>query len=757
EPHVVVQEPLLDDHYALQRIQTLTTRLRDQLAVLAQSAPAPAKTQPAPDNLPGLIQAIPAAVRKHAATYAERQRVGAELSILIHDAPLRELLLDFARRYGQGGDGPLDVLAGLLCGPGPKAPSQTLAQTRHLLTQIAEELKPLRVRDPLPKKELDPLAPIKRPAAEAQKNWVDLAYRYADGSGVAGAKYEVFDPGGGRLTAGTLGGDGTARAGIPLAVSHVQVRYSDDPKQKAILIASHPTPVSAPPGWSDRMSAALTRTWRTTTDAAGWTWGMIQGDFNEDPTVGQIITNAVITAIPLVDQVGDARDIAANVKMLAWDKRFKESTVWLGLFFTLIGLVPGLGSLLKGVLKLVFKSAPIEKILAVFNHFMQGNGVQWLKELKAGKLKEYAQQAAAQGHAIFAAAIDNLSRLKQHMPARLIALRAKTEDLLAGLRQTKAMIDDQFGRITRELTEKLDAILAKRADDLPGGAAKGKVQKQQRAEAPEGGPTALGRVPAKDLAEAEARLNQARTRLTPTSGYVANYSDDELKAMAKAGKVNDRFVVIIMESTHANNAAGYLGPKMPDGKVRYWATTYDQIENADTDPRRLTELTGRDYDPGTEYKMIIVDTEGAADAGAHTIVPTYDKLGDFAGSELKDLDTGLVSEVMTPEYSEKYAAAMKEFKTDGLDIKNTGHIEEFKNSYFDAPNEQNLFETRASLQRRLGANDYYTGNGLTKYTGTESGNTFGTVETFTYEKSPETIGKMLADGKIKILDAKPLE
>ncbi len=53
---------------------------------------------------------------------------------------------------------------------------------------------------------------------------------------------------------------------------------------------------------------------------------MIQGDFNEDPTVVQIITNAVITAIPVVDQVGDVRNIAAGVKMLAWTNALRSPT-----------------------------------------------------------------------------------------------------------------------------------------------------------------------------------------------------------------------------------------------------------------------------------------------------------------------------------------------------------------------------------------------------------------------------------------------
>ncbi len=57
-------------------------------------------------------------------------------------------------------------------------------------------------------------------------------------------------------------------------------------------------------------------------------------------------------------------------------------------------------------------------------------------------------------------------------------------------------------------------------------------------------------------------------------------------------------------------------------------------------------------------------------------------MSDFAASKLKDLEPDLVRQVITPEYSETYARAMKHFKADGYDIK------KFKNNYFDAPRDQ---------------------------------------------------------------------
>jgi hypothetical protein len=56
--------------------------------------------------------------------------------------------------------------------------------------------------------------------------------------------------------------------------------------------------------------------------------------------------------IPLVDQICDLRDLIANCKKLSHD--YKDKAAWLALVLTLIGLFPTLGSLVKGVLKIIF-------------------------------------------------------------------------------------------------------------------------------------------------------------------------------------------------------------------------------------------------------------------------------------------------------------------------------------------------------------------------------------------------------------------
>lgn len=83
-----------------------------------------------------------------------------------------------------------------------------------------------------------------------------------------------------------------------------------------------------------------------------WFWEAVQGDFNENRSTAQILTDAGISMIPLVDQVCDVRDLIANCRKLSRD--VTDTWTWVALALTLIGLFPSIGSLVKGVLKIFF-------------------------------------------------------------------------------------------------------------------------------------------------------------------------------------------------------------------------------------------------------------------------------------------------------------------------------------------------------------------------------------------------------------------
>ncbi len=83
-----------------------------------------------------------------------------------------------------------------------------------------------------------------------------------------------------------------------------------------------------------------------------WLWEAIQGDFNEDRTAGQITADMVISLIPIVNTICDIRDLCANVRAYRKDPNNKLTLFFIAL--TIIGFFPEIGSVIKGVVKIVF-------------------------------------------------------------------------------------------------------------------------------------------------------------------------------------------------------------------------------------------------------------------------------------------------------------------------------------------------------------------------------------------------------------------
>lgn len=111
----------------------------------------------------------------------------------------------------------------------------------------------------------------------------------------------------------------------------------------------NPTQLRSAVAWSTGAQEAETEDDKS---AWEWFWEAIQGDFNENRPTGQIVADAAISMIPLVDQVCDVRDLIANCKKLRQEP--DDTWAWVALALTLIGLFPVLGSLVKGVLKVCF-------------------------------------------------------------------------------------------------------------------------------------------------------------------------------------------------------------------------------------------------------------------------------------------------------------------------------------------------------------------------------------------------------------------
>lgn len=213
-------------------------------------------------------------------------------------------------------------------------------------------------------------------------NWIHLRYEYPDEQAVTDATYVVQKPNGGEpggevITEGVLTVTELSRhkyihVDLGDYDGEVEVFFFDDPTEPVPF--EEPAPVEDERTWLERAAESVAS---GVASGAQWSWQTLQGDFNEDMSTGQIITNAIVTAVPVVDQVADLRDLIANGKLLIWEKRYTELGVWVGVVACLIGLVPSLGSLAKGVIKIIWKNASeMGRVLVYINKALHRTGMR---------------------------------------------------------------------------------------------------------------------------------------------------------------------------------------------------------------------------------------------------------------------------------------------------------------------------------------------------------------------------------------------
>ncbi len=260
------------------------------------------------------------------------------------------------------------------------------------------------------------------------------------------------------------------------------------------------------------------------------------------------------------------------------------------------------------------------------------------------------------------------------------------------------------------------------------------------------------RVTPTSMADAQNRLKQRRKELVK-NGYKPKYTDEELLHLASKGEVNARYVVRIEWDKKPEEGLGYT---RDSGRTPIWTTTFDQIEHADSDPELITNIMGFDqpFSPDDKFKMYIIDQ--GEDFETHSdlsIIPSYKKLGSFSKTELgsdRGFNADLVNKVMTPEYSERYAEHVENFKVQVVSphmIFDKKEIERF--TAFMGPEEKQMFKTRHLIHSELGANPLYAGNGLTKpLDGAATQSSYGALEVFTFQRKPTPTGELIEAGKL---------
>lgn len=83
-----------------------------------------------------------------------------------------------------------------------------------------------------------------------------------------------------------------------------------------------------------------------------WIWGALSGDFEENRSAGQIGFDMLVSLIPVVDTLCDIRDLCANIRQYRREPNNKVVLFFIAL--TVIGFIPEVGTIVKGVVKILF-------------------------------------------------------------------------------------------------------------------------------------------------------------------------------------------------------------------------------------------------------------------------------------------------------------------------------------------------------------------------------------------------------------------
>lgn len=233
-------------------------------------------------------------------------------------------------------------------------------------------------------------------------------------------------------------------------------------------------PAKAPPN-SGQVTASEDKD-KSSDNPLVWFWEAMQGDFNEDRNTKQLLVDAAISMIPLVDQVCDVRDLIANCRKINRDP--SDGWAWTSLALTLIGLFPSLGSLVKGVLKIFFafiRRAGADKIgkaiddgLNMVVMFIRRRDVQkYLKDHKVTDVFNWLakQIKEAKGWldvkpllAHFDTAIKTLEGLANK--AKYIPnIGAKAKELVATVRKIRDMADKPLGKVLKPIEDIMERII----------------------------------------------------------------------------------------------------------------------------------------------------------------------------------------------------------------------------------------------------------------------------------------------------------
>jgi|GEM_PF-2067867 len=204
---------------------------------------------------------------------------------------------------------------------------------------------------------------------------------------------------------------------------------------------------------------------------------LLLGDFEEDQHFGAQIVGGLISLIPILDQVMDARDITGTLFKInqrgGFDKASADQLVNLG--FAAFGAIPEVGSAFKTVFKPLWKERRAVKgavhsgLQAVEGLLGLGKGgaIKWIRHELLGKWVARSNAAIQQVDVAMASCIELLEFVSTASGWKgwLIpdSVQRLAKELLPSLKSMRGQIRAPLQRASREIREFLEDLLGEQA------------------------------------------------------------------------------------------------------------------------------------------------------------------------------------------------------------------------------------------------------------------------------------------------------
>ncbi len=380
------------------------------------------------------------------------------------------------------------------------------------------------------------------------KNWIELVYKYNSCRAVSGASYKVFNTATNQsLASGCLDNLGFVRVdGLPENVTNVKFLFSSDPKPFEIFPNYKPQPHNLTPD-----SSVVKEEDGTFVSVVKWLGVALAGDFADDQSFGQIGFGTVVTLIPVVDQVGDVRDIVANLHRLTFRGQYNEFSPWFSLVATIIGCVPEIGSVLKGVAKALWeaikrgaKKLPLTRLIRLLNSVGEGNVIRFLREFLS-KIHGHGKDAAAK-------ILKLLEELKGKLENLGTIAVGKGKKVIEEVLENIAQVYRRVPGMVREVIEWIAKHLKNTLDDAADFVMKGVTR---------------ARNGAKQLKEGFLRgVGKGLREIAQKAGM----KPEHIEKLALHCQKQERMVVVRVSNPEALKFQGKAGhlPKPPDVKLK---------------------------------------------------------------------------------------------------------------------------------------------------------------------------------------------